>query len=725
MRLTIRPLHDLQRDGDWWLATGDDPQLLLARPFGRRIAAGRYRLTAEPGTGLEEAAGAELYADTGQGFRAEECQPIRFDWRDGETTAVIVLDRPVRRLRLDPFERAGPRFRLRRVTLQADLAEVRTARAEDRTAQAPLPHRRLRVALNLVRLLPENRGSGGAGRLALALLAHLPRRVELRAAIPPYWTDLIARFPEVGFSVVQSDNNVDLRQLIAWCECYVDPLNGLRPTTIDPRVAVISLVLDLQHLRMPWLFAQADMKSRVAEYSYAIDRSDRLVAISAYERDNLTAFYGADRITVAHLAGFMAEDSGLSEDEARNRRAGIGEGDPYLVYPAVPWPHKNHEILVQAVAVLARRGVRIPLVLTNTASRPAARDRLAQVAAALGVGDSVDLRPFMSESELLDLVTRARGLVFPSLYEGFGIPLVDAMALGVPVLTTRTSAVPEICGDAVAYFATAANAVAMADDLERFWTDAEGRRHLAAKGFVQARHFSSAAMVGKLAEAIEAAVFAKASAPGGLPVPSRFSPPRYAGLAVFVIYADLTPADRAALREAGDIDALHAAAFGGEADVTVGLEIGLVDDPDLRALFARTRKLICFDPAQSSSREAAVEDFSLRYDHREFQLITAFRDGRPGFHGAAAVESAVMALRLFGDADYAEFDPRIQDCAVDAVPDEGAGVLAYDERRRDGLVVADAILRRSSADDRRNGTVPFLSRFCTGYRRLRVPIPRV
>lgn len=715
MRLTVRPLHDLRRDGEAWSATGDDPQLLLERALGRRIPAGRYWLTVEPGTGLEEAPGAELYADTGQGFRAEERQPVRFARTEGGAAATIVLDRPARRLRLDPFDRAGPRFRLDRATLEADLAAVHPD---------PEPARRPRVALNLVRLLPENRGAGGAGRLALALLAHLPRRVELRAAIPPYWKDLIARFPEVEFSVVRSDTNADLRRLIAWCECYVDPLNGLRPTMIDPRVAVISLVLDLQHLRMPWLFAQADMKSRLAEYGYAIDRSDRLVAISAYERDNLNAFYGVDRITIAHLAGFMAEDSGLSEDAARGRRAEIGDGEPYLVYPAVPWPHKNHEILVQAVSILARRGVRIPLVLTNTASRPAVRERLAEVAAGLGVGDLVDLRPFMPEAELFDLVARARGLVFPSLYEGFGIPLVDAMALGVPVLTSRTSAVPEICADAVAYLDTASNAVAIADDLERFWADAAGRRRLSEKGFVQARRFSSAAMVGKLAEAIEAAVAEKRSATGGLPAASRFSPPRFDGLSVFVTYAGLTPADRAALLGIGDIDALHASAFGAEADVTVGLEIGLVDDPDLRSLFARPRKLICFDPAQAGSLEAAVEDFSLRYDHRAFQLVTAFRDGRPGFYDAAAVQSALLALRLFGDADYAAFDPAIQDCMVDAVPDEGAGVLAYDQRRRNGLVVADAILRRSSAGDRRNGTVPFLSRFCTAYRRLRVPVPR-
>ncbi|APT30077.1 clustering-based subsystem [Methylobacterium phyllosphaerae] len=578
-----------------------------------------------------------------------------------------------------------------------------------------------RVLLNLVRLLPSEKGAGGAGRLALALLAHLPRRVQLRVAIPHHWRSLIPAFPTVSFEVVDDDSNASLRRLLSWCECYVDPLNGLRPTLIDPKIAVISFVLDLQHLRMPWLYTEEQMAGRLAEYGYAIDRSDWLVAISEYERDNLADFYGVDRVSVVHLAGFMAEDSGLDAEAVRAKRAEVGDEASYLIYPAVPWPHKNHDILIQAIAILKRRGLSVPVALTNTSGQTAEKERLGRVAAAFGVDDLVDLHGFLDEAALLDLVILSRGMVFPSLYEGFGIPLVDAMALGVPVLANPAAAVPEICGAAVTYMDNASNALALADDIAAFWTGTETRKDLVNRGLERARDFSSEKMVADLADAIDAAVAAKTTR--ALPPASRFTPPRYNELAVFVAYGRLTEADRAHLREAGDIHAWHARAFGADAVVTVGLDIALVDDPDLSSFFGAAAKLILFDASDPASLDTAVADFATRYDHAEFQLVTAYRD-RLSAYSATAVRSVVSALRLFTKADCAEPDTQMQDCKLEREPSEQEGVIAYQQRRGTSLAIRDVLLRRASARGLRNGTVGFLSAYCTRYARLRVPIVR-
>ncbi|MEE7459902.1 hypothetical protein MFUR16E_00350 [Methylobacterium fujisawaense] len=578
-----------------------------------------------------------------------------------------------------------------------------------------------RVLLNLVRLLPSEKGAGGAGRLALALLTHLPQRVQLRVAIPHHWRSLIPAFPTVSFELVDDDSNASLRRLLSWCECYVDPLNGLRPTIIDPKISVIGFVLDLQHLRMPWLYTEEQMTGRLAEYGYAIDRSDWLVAISGYERDNLAEFYGVNRVSVVHLAGFMAEDSGLDAEAVRARRAEVGDDAPYLIYPAVPWPHKNHDILIQAIAILKRRGLIVPVVLTNTSGQTAEKERLGHVAAAFGVDDLVDLHDFLDETALLDLVISSRGMVFPSLYEGFGIPLVDAMALGVPVLANPAAAVPEICDSAVTYMSNASNVLALADDIAAFWTGTEARKDLVNRGLERARNFSSEKMVASLADGIDAAVAAKATRP--LPPASRFTPPRYNELAVFVSYGRLTEADRAHLREAGDIHAWHARAFGLDADVTVGLDIALADDPDLSSFYGAAAKLILFDAGDPASLDAAVADFATRYDHAEFQLVTAYRD-RLSAYSAIAVRSVVSALRLFAKADCAEPDPQIQDCRLEREPSEQEGVIAYQRRRGNSLAIRDVLLRRASARGLRNGTVGFLSDYCTRYARLRVPIVR-
>ncbi|TXN44743.1 glycosyltransferase family 1 protein [Methylobacterium sp. WL7] len=578
-----------------------------------------------------------------------------------------------------------------------------------------------RVLLNLVRLLPSEKGAGGAGRLALALLAHLPRRVQLRVAIPPHWRSLILAFPTVSFEVVDDDSNASLRRLLSWCECYVDPLNGLRPTLIDPKIAVIGFVLDLQHLRMPWLYTEEQMAGRLAEYGYAIDRSDWLVAISEYERKNLADFYGVDRVSVVHLAGFMAEDSGLDDQAVRAKRASVGDEAPYLIYPAVPWPHKNHEILIQAIGILNRRGLRVPLALTNTSGHAAEKERLGRIAVALGVDDLVDLHGFLDEGTLLNLLISSRGMVFPSLYEGFGIPLVDAMALGVPVLTNPATAVPEICGSAVTYMSNASNALALANDIAAFWTGGALRKELMERGLERARDFSSEKMVANLAEAIDAAVAAKAIRT--LPPASRFTQPRYNELAVFVSYASLTETDRAHFREAGDINAWHVRAFGPDADVTIGLDVTLIDDPELSLFFGAAANLILFDGSDPESLDSAVADFATRYDHAEFQLVTAYRDGLSAY-SASTVRGVISALRLFAKADCAGPDPQLQDCMLEKEPSEQEGVIAYHRHRGAGLVVHDALLRRTSARGLKNGTVAFLSEYCTRYRRLRVPIVR-
>ncbi len=580
---------------------------------------------------------------------------------------------------------------------------------------------RPRVLLNLVRLLPSDKGAGGAGRLALALLAHLPRRVQLRVAILRQWRSLIQAFPTITFEVVEDDSNASLRRLLSWCECYVDPLNGLRPTLIDPKIAVIGFVLDLQHLRMPWLYTEEQMAGRLAEYGYAIGRSDWLVAISGYERDNLVDFYGVDRISVVHLAGFMAEDSGLDVEAVRAKRAEVGNEAPYLIYPAVPWPHKNHDILIQAIAILKRRGLSVPLALTNTSGQTAEKERLGRVADALGVSDLVELYGFLDEAKLLDLVISSRGMVFPSLYEGFGIPLVDAMALGVPVLANPAAAVPEICGTAVSYMGNAYNALALADDIAAFWTGTDARKDLVNQGLERARDFSSEKMVAKLTDAIDAAIATKASRIS--PPASRFTPPRYNELAVFVMYGSLTEVDRAYLREARDIHAWHARAFGPDADVTVGIDITLVNDPGICSFFGAAAKLILFDAGNPASVDAAVADFATRYDHAEFQLVTAYRDGLSTY-SAGAVQGVVSALRLFAKADCAEPDPQLHDCRLEYEPSEQEGVIAYQRMRNAGLAVRDVLLRRASAQGLRNGTVDFLSSYCTRYSRLRVPIVR-
>jgi glycosyltransferase involved in cell wall biosynthesis len=121
-------------------------------------------------------------------------------------------------------------------------------------------------------------------------------------------------------------------------------------------------------------------------------------------------------------------------------RTGEDEREQFLLYPARPWPHKNHARLLQAFALLRRERPELKLVLTGGRHKGGAAP------------PGVDVRGLVSADELASLYRRAACLVFPSLYEGFGQPPLEAMASGCPVAASNIPAIAEACGEAAALF---------------------------------------------------------------------------------------------------------------------------------------------------------------------------------------------------------------------------------------------------------------------------------
>jgi glycosyltransferase involved in cell wall biosynthesis len=118
-------------------------------------------------------------------------------------------------------------------------------------------------------------------------------------------------------------------------------------------------------------------------------------------------------------------------------RPGEEEREDFLLYPALGWPHKNHARLFEAFALLRARRSGLRLVLTGYAG---------------SVPDGAEARGRVPADELLSLYRRAAALVFPSLYEGFGQPPLEAMACGCPVACSNAASLPEVVGDAARLF---------------------------------------------------------------------------------------------------------------------------------------------------------------------------------------------------------------------------------------------------------------------------------
>ena len=207
------------------------------------------------------------------------------------------------------------------------------------------------------------------------------------------------------------------------------PLGVMVPRLDAPPAA--TTVHDLQHEAFPEFFSRAQLAYRRRVYGATIARSRLVLTDSEHARQTLIERYGLepDRVRAIHLA----VDHERFTPDGRERQ-------PFLLYPANPWPHKNHPRLFEAFAAVRRARPELRLLLTGTGHQRRT----------LPAG--IESKGHVALEELVDLYRSAAALVFPSLYEGFGMPPLEAMACGCPVAVSNVASLPEICGDAAVYF---------------------------------------------------------------------------------------------------------------------------------------------------------------------------------------------------------------------------------------------------------------------------------
>jgi glycosyltransferase involved in cell wall biosynthesis len=223
---------------------------------------------------------------------------------------------------------------------------------------------------------------------------------------------------------------------------------------------------DIVHHDLP--FPRAERLFRLAAYDRSARRATLVIVPSEFVRERV-----AQRLAVP-TARIRVATHGIDHDRFT---PGDGEREPFLLYPARPWPHKNHERLYQAFALVRRERPDLRLVLTGGGRRKGPYP------------PGVEVRGLVAADELVSLYRHAAALVFPSLYEGFGAPPLEAMACGCPVACSTAGSLPELVGDAARTFdprSIEEMAAAIADVLDRpaEWT---------ARGLERAADFTWAA----------------------------------------------------------------------------------------------------------------------------------------------------------------------------------------------------------------------------------------
>lgn len=395
-----------------------------------------------------------------------------------------------------------------------------------------VPH----IGLNLIFLVPGETGGMeiAARELIPALLAEAPTGMRFTAFINREaaaerdgpWGELL---PAVTVPV----NARDRLQWVLGEQALlprraaregVDLLHSLASTApVRGRFRRVVTVHDLIYARFPEAHSGIRDKGMRILVPWSARRSDRVIADSQSTRDDLVELLAIapDRIDVVPLGiGTTQGEAALAEREVRER---FGLGDRAVVLGlSAKRPHKN---LLALIGALARIDADERPVLVLPGYPTPHEDELRGRARSLGLEDDVRFPAWVAAEELEGLWGTARAFVFPSLYEGFGLPVLEAMARGVPVACSSASSLPEIAGDAALLF-DPNDESQIAAAIRRILSDEDLRVRLRALGIDQAERFSWARSARLTLESYARALGPepRVSTPGGAGSPNEPAP---------------------------------------------------------------------------------------------------------------------------------------------------------------------------------------------------------
>jgi glycosyltransferase involved in cell wall biosynthesis len=379
----------------------------------------------------------------------------------------------------------------------------------------------LKVGLNLLHLVPgETGGSEIYARRLIPALLDAPGALELVLFTSREGAPAICGQPWSG-QVAVRELPVRARSRIlrvlaeqtllprAARRAGIDLLHNLfttGPATVG--VPQVTTIHDLIYKRFPEAHAGPLSIGMRALVPLAARRSSRIIAISEATKGDVASFLEVDpdRIDVVYEGPGFAPAVEPSPEDVIRRRLSIGDR-PIVLSVSAHRPHKNLERLIDAIA-----RIEPPPVLVVPGYRTPWDGELQAHAARAGAADRVRFAGWVADQELEGLYRAAICLAFPSLAEGFGLPVLEAMIRGLPVACSNTTSLPEVAGSAALYF-DPEDTGAIADAIARLLTDGELRERLAVAGREQAVRFTwERAAAGTLAS-YERALAARAEAP--------------------------------------------------------------------------------------------------------------------------------------------------------------------------------------------------------------------
>ena len=356
----------------------------------------------------------------------------------------------------------------------------------------------MRIGIGLNLLAPDN---GGVTNYTLTLLRHwhefAPEHPMVLFSFAHNEALLATLPPEARRHEIRLQTQEEALEHFDRIDVYFCPFGTLWPRPVHkPSVLTFH---DMQERFYPEFFTPKEMLERFFHYDWSLRMADAVITISDFTREMSVQLAGIPR-RACHVVHHVPDELPAPEPPApwSDQRP----ARPFVFYPANLWRHKNHPRLLQAFAQCHATGTDLDLVCTG--SLLGRVEEWNQMVADLGLTGRVHHLGKVPRAEISWLFHHARALVFPSLFEGFGIPLLEAMASDCPIACGRNTSQPEVARDAALYF-DAGNVDSITAALHRIGTDASLRLRLVAAGGKRIKAFSIERLVAGHLEAFAAA----------------------------------------------------------------------------------------------------------------------------------------------------------------------------------------------------------------------------
>lgn len=260
------------------------------------------------------------------------------------------------------------------------------------------------------------------------------------------------------------------------------------PTHYAPRfspVPTVVSIMDLSFLYFPELFRKEDLYQLVNWTRYSVKKAAAVITISESSKNDIIKEYKipAEKIHVVYLGIKESAETKTQKMEELSKKYGVK--NRFVLFVGTLQPRKNITKLIESLSLIKDKNVDLVVI----GKKGWLYEDILAAPEKYGVSDRVKFLDFVPDEDLTSFYKHAECYVLPSLYEGFGLPVLEAMKYGCPVLTSNISSLPEAGGDAALYF-DPKNAEDIAKSIDKVLKDKNLRSDMIKKGYAQVKKFS-------------------------------------------------------------------------------------------------------------------------------------------------------------------------------------------------------------------------------------------